>query len=137
MNSNDTDYEMNRLNSKIMTIETRTGELEANNILLQMKLRIERKQRREVEDKLKQEKAELLSSLQNSNMIQNSLLEYHSNINDPSTKSIFLIKHLTDEITNLKSVIEKLKTKYSNDIGVIHHSKSITKAMKENIENLR
>ena len=137
MTSNDADFEINRLRSTIMGIETRTGELEANNTLLQMKLRIERKQRREIEDELKQEKAELLSSLQNTTMLQNSLFEFHSNISDPSTKSMFLIKHLTAEVSNLKSVIEKLKTKNSKDISIVHHSKSITKAMRENIENLR
>ena len=129
------DDNMANLHAKVMIAETRTGELEANNILLQMKLRIERKQRKEFEEKMKQEKEMLLDSLQNSNMIQNSLLQYH---NDPSTKSSFLIKHLTAEINNLKSANEKWKYRYSKDVGIVHdRSKSITIAMRKNIENLR
>ena len=135
MNSVDNEMEINMLRSDRMALETRTGELEANNILLQMKLRIERKQRKEFEEKMKQEKEMLLNSLQNSNMIQNSLLEYH---NDPSTKSSFLIKHLTAEINNLKSANEKWKCRYSKDVAIVHdRSKSITIAMRKNIENLR
>ena len=135
MNSVDNEMEMNKLRSDRMTLETRTGELEANNILLQMKLRIERKQRKEFEERMKQEKEMLLNSLQNSNMIQNSLLEYH---NDPSTKASFLIKHLTAEINNLKSNNEKWKTRYSKDVAIVHdRSKSITIAMRKNVENLR
>jgi 5-formyltetrahydrofolate cyclo-ligase len=135
MNSVDNEMEINMLRSDRMALETRTGGLEANNILLQMKLRIERKQRKEFEEKMKQEKEMLLNSLQNSNMIQNSLLEYH---NDPSTKSSFLIKHLTAEINNLKSANEKWKCRYSKDVAIVHdRSKSITIAMRKNIENLR
>jgi len=135
MNSVDNEMEINMLRSDRMVLETRTGELEANNILLQMKLRIERKQRKEFEEKMKEEKEMLLDSLQNSNMIQNSLLEYH---NDPSTKSSFLIKHLTAEINNLKSANEKWKCRYSKDVAIVHdRSKSITIAMRKNVENLR
>jgi 5-formyltetrahydrofolate cyclo-ligase len=135
MNSIDTEMEMNKIRSDMMLLQTRTGELEANNILLQMKLRIERKQRKEFEDKMKQEKEMLLHNLQNNNMIQNSLLEYQ---NDPLRKPAFLVKHLTDEINNLKSINEKLKLRYSKDVTIVHdRNKSITKAMRFNVENLR
>lgn len=125
---------MKDLRIEMMELEIRTGELEANNILLQMKLRIERKQRKEVEEKMKEEKDMLLISLHKSTIMQNKLLDYQ---NDPSSKSSFLIKHLTTEITNLKLVNEKLNVKYSRGVAEREQSKSITEAMRKSVENLR
>lgn len=134
MESTTMESKMKDLRIEMMGLETRTGELEANNILLQMKLRIERKQRKEVEEKMKEEKEMLLISLHKSTIMQNTLLDYQ---NDPSSKSSFLIKHLTTEITNLKLVNEKLNVKYSRGVAEREQSKSITEAMRKSVENLR
>lgn len=134
MESTIMESKMKDLRIEMMELETRTGELEANNILLQMKLRIERKQRKEVEEKMKEEKEMLLISLHKSTIMQNTLLDYQ---NDPSSKSSFLIKHLTTEITNLKLVNEKLNVKHSKGVAEREQSKSITEAMRKSVENLR